>query len=256
MSFASISFIIFLGATLLLYYLVPKRAQWWVLLAASYIFYFAAGSWYLPFIIFTTLSSYAVARLMANNSSRESAYIAENRENMDKDARKAYKAGQKKKRFHILLVGIVLNFGILAVLKYTGFALHNVNALIGVFGGVKLGIPSLILPLGISFYTFQTMGYLIDVYRGKTEAEKNVFRLALFVAFFPQLVQGPISRHSDLASQLYAPHRAEWGNIVPGMIRICWGFFKKLVVADTVMIVIKEKRGRKHQVFNRQVLYS
>ena len=240
MSFTSVSFIIFLCATLLLYYLVPKRAQWWVLLAASYIFYFAAGSWYLPFIIFTTLSSYAIARVMSNNLSREGEYLAEHRESMDKDARKAYKAGQKKKRFCVLLVGILLNFGILAVLKYTGFAISNVNLIIGAFGGTKLGIPSLILPLGISFYTFQTMGYLIDVYRGKTQAEKNPFRLALFVSFFPQLVQGPISRHSDLASQLYAPHRAEWGNIVPGMIRICWGFFKKLVVADTVMIVIKE----------------
>ena len=240
MSFTSVSFIIFLGATLLIYYLVPKRAQWWVLLAASYIFYFAAGSWYLPFIIFTTLSSYAVARAMAKNLALEGEYLNAHRESMDKDARKAYKAGQKKKRFRVLLVGILLNFGILAVLKYTGFAINNVNLLIGVFGGSKIGIPSLILPLGISFYTFQTMGYLIDVYRGKTEAERNPFRLALFVSFFPQLVQGPISRHGELAAQLYAPHKAEWGNIVQGMLRICWGFFKKLVVADTVMIVIKE----------------
>jgi len=223
MSFTSVGFIVFLGAVLILYYLIPKKTQWWLLLVASYLFYFLAGKWYLPFIVLTTVTSYLCSRLMAKNADREADFIEQNRDKLDKEARKAYKAREKKKRFNILVLALVLNFGILAVLKYTGFAINNINSLIHIFGGASLKIPSLILPLGISFYTFQTMGYLIDVYRGKTQAEKNIFKLALFVSFFPQLVQGPISRHSDLARQLYEPHRAEWKNIASGILRICWG---------------------------------
>jgi D-alanyl-lipoteichoic acid acyltransferase DltB (MBOAT superfamily) len=159
------------------------------------------------------------------------AYLAEHRESMDKDARKAYKAGQKKKRFHVLLVGILLNFGILAVLKYTGFAISNVNMIVGAFGADGFAIPRFILPLGISFYTFQTMGYLIDVYRGKTAAEKNLARFALFVAFFPQLALGPISRHAELSPELYAPHSFDGKKLKFGIQRVLWGFFKKLVIA-------------------------
>ena len=229
MSFTSLSFLLFLGATLFAYYLVPKRVQWWVLLAASYIFYLSAGAWCLPFILFTTLSSYAFARAIAKNARRESEYIAKNLESMDKSARKAYRAEKGRKRYHILLVGIVLNFGILALLKLGGVRII----------GISSNIQNPLLPLGISFYTFQSMGYLIDVYRGKTEVENNIFRLALFVSFFPQLPQGPISRHSDLAPQLYAPHKAEWENIISGLIRISWGSFKKLVIADTVMRAVR-----------------
>ncbi len=241
MLFTSFEFICFLAITVVLYYLLPKKAQWPLLLVASYIFYFIAGSWYLPFIIFTTVSSYLVAVCMKKNFESEALYISGNRESMDKEQRKQYKAAQKKKRFRILILGIVLNFGILAVLKYTGFTLSNINSLIGIFNSdAVIDIPSFILPLGISFYTFQTMGYLIDVYREKTQAESNIFKLALFVSFFPQLVQGPISRHSDLADELYRPHSAEWSNISSGALRIAWGYFKKMVIADTLMVAIKE----------------
>lgn len=240
MSFTSIGFICFLVITVTLYYLFPKKYQWILLLIASLVFYFCAGGWYLPYILFTILSSYIVGRLIRRNSDREKVYIEQNREALDKDTRKAYRARQKKKRFRILTIGLLLNFGILAVLKYTGFTINNINSIIHIFSeDTTLKIPSLLLPMGISFYTFQMMGYLIDVYREKTDAETNLFRLALFVSFFPQLVQGPISRHSDLAEQLYCGHSAKWENIAPGMIRVAWGFFKKLVIADTVMISIK-----------------
>ncbi len=240
MAFTSVEFICFLAVTVLLYYLIPKRTQWPLLLLASYIFYFLAGGWYLPFIATTTVSSYFAAVIMLRSSEKEKNYIESNRDNMSKDERKTYKAVQKKKRFRILVAALILNFGILGVLKYTGFTLSNINSLIGFFGGQdKISVPSLILPLGISFYTFQTMGYLIDVYRNTTTAEKNIFRLALFVSFFPQLVQGPISRHSELASQLYEKHTASWSVIAPGALRVCWGYFKKLVIADTLMVAIK-----------------
>ena len=239
MSFTSLKFIAFLIFTVLLYYILPKKHQWKLLLLASYVFYFFAGKWYLPYIIATTVSSYFIGRLISQNLKNEKSYLAENKDSLDKEGKKAYKASEKKKRFNILIVGLVFNFGILGALKYTGFTLSNINSIIHIFNSdTSIAIPKLILPLGISFYTFQTMSYLIDVYREKTSVENNVFRLALFVSFFPQLIQGPISRHSDLASELFTPHTASWSNISSGTIRIAWGYFKKLIIADTVMVAI------------------
>ena len=239
MLFTSYGFIAFLCLLFVAYYLVPRKWQWGLLLAASYAFYAFAGWQCLIFIAVTTVSAYLVARLVARMAQGESDYLAAHRETMDKEARKAYKAREKKRRFGVLLCGLVLNFGILAVLKYTAFAVFNLNSALSLFGAESLTIPDLLLPMGISFYIFQTMGYLIDVYRGKTQAERNFFRLALFVSFFPQLVQGPISRHSDLASELYAPHAFDVRRFTYGLQRILWGYFKKLVIADRVLVAMQ-----------------
>lgn len=243
MLFTSYGFIAFLCLLFVAYYCVPRRAQWGLLLAASYVFYAFAGWECLIFIFVTTLSSFLVARLMDRGAKREAAFLDAHRDSMEKDARKAYRAKQKKKRFRILLCGLVLNFGILAVLKYTAFVLNNANTVLSWFGREGVTIPDLLLPMGISFYIFQTMGYLIDVYRGKTQAERNFARLALFVSFFPQLVQGPISRHSDLAEQLYTPHAFESRGFTYGVQRILWGYFKKLVIADRVLIAMRVLLG-------------
>ena len=241
MSFTSLAFVAFAAAVLLLYYLVPKRGQWVVLLVASLAFYAIAGAWYLPFILVTIATTFLAARLMASHVQKEKTYIEQHREEMTKEDRKQYKNQQKKKRFGMLVVTLVLNFGILAVLKYTGFAFDTINDVVSLFNGGAdvLTVPSLLLPLGISFYTFRSIGYLIDVYRGTAEAQGNPFKYALFVSFFPALVQGPISRYKDLAPQLFAPHRPEWHNLSTGLIRVLWGFFKKVVVADTAMIGVK-----------------
>ncbi len=240
MAFTSLGFVLFAALTVLLYYLIPKRTQWWLLLGASYVFYFFAGAEYLLFILYTTVVTYVTARILQARAEREDAYVAANRELMDKAARKAYRAGEKKKRLRILVCGLVLGFGMLAVLKYTAFVLTGVNAFAGLFGSDGVNIPELLLPLGISFYTFQSMGYLIDVYRKKTAAERNFARLALFVSYFPQLVQGPISRHDSLASQLFEAHRFEGNAFRAGLLRVTWGFFKKMVVADTALLGVKE----------------
>ncbi len=239
MLFTSYEFLGFLALVLLLYYLAPKKAQWIVLLASSYGFYALADLSYLAFILLTTISSYFAARLMSKMSEKEARYISERSDTMTKEEKKAYRAEGKKKRFLLLTAALILNFGVLAVLKYTAFAVNNLNSWLHFFGGEDtIGIPDLILPLGISFYTFATMGYLIDVYRAKTEAEKNPFRLALFVSFFPQLIQGPISRFSDLAPQLRAHHPFERKNLTFGLQRILWGYFKKLVIADRVLVAV------------------
>ena len=238
MLFTSYGFLAFLAILFVSYYLIPKKGQWMLLLLASYVFYAFAGLQYLVFILLTTLSSYWVARLMARGRRREEDYLAAHRGEMDKESRKAYKTANKKKRFWYLILGLVVNFGVLAVLKYTGFAVVNLNHLLGAFGQEGFAIPKLLLPMGISFYTFQTMGYLIDVYRAKAEAQSNLARFALFVSFFPQLVQGPISRYGDLADQLYAPHAFDGRVVSSGLWRILWGYFKKLVIADRVLVAM------------------
>lgn len=142
------------------------------------------------------------------------------------------KAGQ----WRWLLACLLLNLGILAVVKYSNFAISNVNGLLRAAGSHRqLGFWNIALPMGISFYTFQALGYLIDVYRGTVAAEHNPFKLALFVSFFPQLIQGPISRFGDLARSLYEEHAFEARRFCFGLERILWGYFKKLVIADRIL---------------------
>ena len=141
----------------------------------------------------------------------------------------------------MIFIGCLLvNLGILAVLKYTNFAIANVNGIAALFTGRhSIARVNLVLPLGISFYTFQTMGYVIDVYRGKAEAEKNIFKMALFTSFFPQLIQGPISRFGELSQTLYAPHRFDFRTVWFGLERVLVGLnFKKLVIADRIVVVV------------------
>lgn len=247
MSFTSYSFAVFLAALFLCYYGLPRLTrgklpalQWTVLLVFGYLFYLSLGVQYLFFLLFTTFVSYFAARLIARHAAREDAFLKDARDTLTKDERKAYKAKGKGQRRVILTVALLLNLGMLAVLKYTGFLCTNLNALLGAFGAeTAVPVPSLLLPLGISFYTFQSVAYLVDVYWKKTEAETNAARFMLFVSFFPQLVQGPISRHSDLAPQLYAPHPFAFEHFYKGLQRVLWGYCKKLVIADRVMIAIK-----------------
>lgn len=239
MSFTSAAFILFAALTLLVYYLVPKKAQWVVLLVASLVFYGAAGGWYLPFILLTILSTWLCALVIFKRARAAEVYLSEHKSEMTKEERKAYKAAQKKKRLPFLLGGLVFNFGILGVLKYTAFVLSGVNDLLSLFRMDGITIPSLILPLGISFYVFRSTAYLIDVYWGKAEPERNVAKYALFISFFPAVIQGPICRWKELGQQLFTPHKAEWSHLSEGFLRVLWGFFKKVVIADTAMIAVK-----------------
>ncbi len=239
MLFTSYQFIVFLVVLFIIYYLVPKRLQWWLLLAASYIFYSFAGLGYLLYILVTTLSTYYSGRRMDRLQQIQSNYMKEKKQELSRDERKAYKAQIKKKQRRWLVLCLVINFGILAVLKYSDFTILNIRSVFQLFN-VKVHLPllSFVLPLGISFYTFQTIGYIIDVYREKYPCEKNVFKLALFISFFPQLIQGPISRFDDLKDTLFAEHQFDARSISFGIQRILWGFFKKLVIADRLYIPV------------------
>lgn len=210
------------------YYLCPDRCKWMLLLLASYAYYAYCGANALPFILLTTLSTWAGALAIGSIAERSKAELKARKTELDAAGKKALKAAAKhRQRFFFYLV-LILNFGVLALLKYTSPILE------------AAGRPALnlLLPLGISFYTFQSMGYLIDVYNGKYAPERNPARFALFVSFFPQLIQGPIARHDQLAQQLITPHRFDLDNIYRGALLILWGFFKKKVIADRALPLV------------------
>jgi len=239
MLFVSYGFLGFLALTLALYYVIPKRFQWQLLLMASYVFYFLADPRYLLYILATTVSTYLLGNAIEKRAQRQKMYLAEHKADLSKEEKKAYKQKVKSGQWKLLLVCLFFNLGILAVVKYTNFAISNVNAVLRLTGsGKELGFLNIALPMGISFYTFQSLGYIIDVYRGTCKAERNPFRFALFVSFFPQLVQGPISRFGDLSRTLYAEHPFVWRDVSFGLQRILWGYFKKMVIADRMLTAV------------------
>lgn len=239
MLFTSYEFIVFCIIVLVLYYICPKKLQWAFLLLASYVFYFLANPVYLIYIGITTATVWLAGLFLQKKRDGFQREFAAKKGGLSREERKRIKAAQQKKERRILLAGLLWNLGILAVVKYTNFGIANINGFLHAVGaGQRLSFVNIIVPMGISFYTFQSLGYLIDVYRGKYGAERNLFRFALFVSFFPQLVQGPISRFDDLAKTLYAPHRLDWRKLSFGLQRVLWGFFKKLVIADRMLIAV------------------
>ncbi len=240
MSYTSINFLFFVLATVLVYFLLPfKKYRWVVLLAASVTFYLLAGYQFAGFILFTTASTYLLARWLDKISVRSKAELKVHKADWSRDDKKTYKNKIKVRKRLVMALCLVLNFGILAFLKYYNFFSGSLNDILGSFG-VAFSAPTLklILPLGISFYTFQTMGYIVDVYREKTAPEKNPLKLLLFVSFFPQIIQGPISIYDQLAQQLYEGHDFDFTRFKHGCELILWGLFKKLVVADRAVIAI------------------
>lgn len=212
------------------YYICPDRFKWMLLLLVSYIYYAYCGVSALPFMLLTTLSTWAGALLIGRIGDRSKAELKARKAELDAAGKKALKAQAKSKQRIVFWAVLLLNFGVLALLKYTSPVL------------TALGRPALdlLLPLGISFYTFQSMGYLIDVSSGKYAPEKNPAKFALFVSFFPQLIQGPIARHDQLATQLTQPHRFDPDNIIRGALLMLWGFFKKKVIADRALPLVSE----------------
>ncbi len=217
MSLISMEFLLFVIAAVTGYYLIPRRFQWVWLLAFSYIYYVSGGIRVTCFLLFTTVTTYFAGRWMEQTA-----------QSMQD------KKEEKKRKKQILAGTLILNFGVLGVLKYTNFMLDTISSITG----GEFEPLTLLLPLGISFYTFQSMGYLLDVYWDRSQAEHNLFRFALFVSFFPQILQGPIGRFGSLGRQLYASHSLDRKNIEGGFLRILWGYFKKMVIADNAVIFV------------------
>ena len=240
MNYTSLNFILFVALTVLVYFLFPlKKQKWTVLLVASYVFYLFAGYKYVAFILFTTVSTYLFALWINRIGVKSKETLKLNKQTWDRDKKKKFKNSIKHKKRLVMALVLVVNFGILAFLKYYNFFAGSLNDVMGMFGiGFSAPTLKLFLPLGISFYTFQSMGYIVDVYREKVAPEKNIAKLALFVSFFPQIIQGPISFYDQLAHQLYEPHKFDFTRFKYGMELILWGFFKKLIIADRAVVAI------------------
>ena len=215
MSFFSLRFIIFIAAGLLVYAIAPRRFRWVVLLFASYAFYMIGGPRFVLYLLFTTSVTYIAGRLLGALNAREKT-----------DKR------QKTQKKLVAACAILAGFGMLFVLRYLDYML-------GLLHAPEQFRFNLIVPLGVSFFTFQSIGYVIDVYRGKYAPERNPLKYALFVSFFPQMIQGPISRFDQLSPQLTAGEQLNPDNLKYGLQLVLWGCFKKLIIADRAGVVVE-----------------
>ncbi|KJJ85295.1 membrane bound O-acyl transferase MBOAT family protein [Candidatus Omnitrophus magneticus] len=217
MLFNSFQFMIFLPFVVCLFFAIPHRYRWILLLAASYYFYMCWKAEYILLILFSTAIDYFVALKISQLP------------DSNKKGRKKY-----------LFLSLLTNFGLLFAFKYANFFNESTRAVFNHFN-IFYNVPvfKLLLPVGISFYTFQTVSYVIDVYRGNQKAEKHFGIFALFVTFFPQLVAGPIERSTNLLSQFYKKMEPNPQHITDGLIRVLWGMFKKVVIADRLAIYIE-----------------
>ncbi len=241
MSYVSGQYLLFLGIVFILYYVIPKKYQWVFLLACSYGFYLFAGIKPLFFILFTTASTYFAGLKMGAYEKEYKTYLDKHRDEISRDEKKELKANNAARKKKVLLVALLSNFGILFILKYYNPIATNVTALFSLFKyDAEIPLINVILPLGISFYMFMSLSYCIDIYRAKYEPEKDFFKFALFISFFPSVVQGPLSRYDQLGCQLTAEHEFDIDNLRRGLLLMAWGFTKKIVIADRAAIVVKQ----------------
>ena len=236
MIFTSIQFLVFIAAVLLGYFIFPKKHRWvWLLITSAY-FYLSASVVYAVYLLLSIVSAYWFGIYCNKLSARREGFLAQETDN---EVRKTYKKQLEQKRKQAAAAVLLFNLAILGFLKYAGFVLEKVSRAVRLFvPAFSLPGLELVLPLGISFYTFMAVGYCIDVYREVTEGERNPLKLALFLSFFPHIMQGPIDRYDELAPQLYEGHPFDFDRMTQGLYRMLWGFFEKLVVADRLAILV------------------
>jgi alginate O-acetyltransferase complex protein AlgI len=209
MLFNSIEFLLFFPIVSIAYYLTPYKFRWLLLLLASCLFYMAFIPIYVLILLFTIVIDY-VAGIYIENS-------------------------KGKKRKYFLILSLIANIGVLAYFKYFNFFIDNINTFL--VPENQFSILTIILPIGLSFHTFQAMSYTIEVYRGNQKAERHFGYYALYVMFYPQLVAGPIERPQNILHQLHEKHQFNYSTIVSGLRLILWGMFKKTIIADRMALI-------------------
>ncbi len=235
MSFVSLPFIIFITITVAIYFLLPKRFQWLVLLVSSYVFFWLNSEWLLFILLGTTIVTFLTAHWISRLYATGKQYVKDHAETLSRQEKREYDGKLKKKAKRILLCGVIIVLGLLLFLKYFNFFAENANVFLK-YANVKMPKLNLLLPIGISFYTLQAIAYMVDVYRGKYEADTNVVKFMLFMSYFPQIIQGPIARFDQLAHQLYEKHSFDYKRFTFGIQLIIWGWMKKVIVADRIAI--------------------
>lgn len=227
MLFNSIDFLIFLPIVLVIYYIIPMKYKHIWLLISSYYFYMCWNAKYVLLIFVSTVITYLSGIFI---------------DKIEKTWPNVNDIGKYKKL--ILALSFVSNLGILFYFKYINFTLDIVTRILSKVN-ISMNVPvfDVILPVGISFYTFQALSYSVDVYRGEVAPEHDFFRYALFVSFFPQLVAGPIERSKNLLTQLREPRKFDFGYAFDGILLMLWGFFLKIVLADRIAIFVDTVYG-------------
>lgn len=223
MTFNSVEFLIFFPIVVLIYFMIPQRVKYLWLLVSSYYFYMSWNPKYAVLIALSTVLTWLGGIMIGVIDLR-------------------YAAVERKRRLYrkwCVAGCVILNLGILAFFKYYQFIFSNIAGILGKIGiGVQIPAFDVLLPVGISFYTFQALSYTIDVYRGEIPPEKNLLKYALFVSFFPQLVAGPIERSKNLIRQIHESHYFDGERVTKGLLLMMWGFFKKLVIADRAALLV------------------
>lgn len=218
MQFVSLQFLAFLMGTIFIYFIIPKKVRYIWLLLASMAFYYAVSGKFLVFLIAVTLVTYGAGLLIENN-----------KEKAPKTAKLC------------LVLSIVLLVCLLGYFKYTGFLLETVGNIVSLFKlSDTMPVVNIILPAGISFYLFQSIGYLIDCYRGEIHAEKNYLQLALFISFFPQITSGPIERAGNMLPQFKEPKDFSYEAMRDGLLLMLWGYFQKIIIADRLAVLVNK----------------
>ena len=242
MSYTSSTYLFFLAAVFFVYYIIRPKYRMYVLLVANILFYLAAGWDQFLVLLLAVAVSYAAANKMGD---LHAAFKEKKKQgDLDRKQIKQLKEENKQQRKRILIRGLSLNIGILIVFKYTNFLLGSAYSILDLLGiGHGTQLFRLIMPLGISFFTFQILSYMIDVYKGKVEPQRNFLKYLLYISFFPSVVQGPIPRYADLGTQLYEEHKFEYDNLRDGCILILWGFAKKLILAERLGTFVEQIYG-------------
>lgn len=235
MSYTTLTYIIFLAIVGIIYYCAPKKAQWVVLLVASLAFFIANSEALVGYLIATSLVAYICALVIQHIGDK----FQEKRKSLEKAERKIQKQTTKKKQKSVLTIGVVISIGMLGALKYCNFFGDIVNSIASVFSAGK-PIPtfSILLPIGISYYTLMLVSYMVDVFRGTIKAEKNYFRLLLFASYFPHIMEGPFDRYDKLDAQFRQAHSLDYDVVKSGALLVMYGLFKKLVIADRAGIIV------------------
>lgn len=220
MLFNSADFLVFFPIVTLIYFIIPHRVRYLWLLVCSYYFYMCWNAVYALLLFASTLITWLSGLAISSYQSQGGEV-------------------SRLKAQGIVAISFTLNLMILMIFKYAGFIMDNLNLFFGKVG-VTFSLPefSLLLPVGISFYIFQALSYTVDVYRRDVQVERNFLRYAVFVAFFPQLVAGPIERSSRLLNQFYTKHEFDYERMARGLMVMLWGYFQKMVVADRLAVLV------------------
>lgn len=232
----SVYLFLFLPAVLLAYQLTPKKARWVTLLLSGYVFFWLISGKLVLYLIGTTFVTHYTGLWISSLKRECDRAVSEQKGEERKKLREQYKRRERK----VLAGGILLLLMVLLYLKYYNFFVYNADLVLRAAGSkLVLQTKTLLLPIGISFYTLQAIGYMADVYWGKIDGQQHLGKIGLFLGFFPQIMEGPISMYAQTADKLWAGEPLKGDNLSKGGVRILWGLFKKLIIADRLYILVQ-----------------